>query len=93
MTTGEKLDSILALARADGELKSRLLALRDSAEPMENFCKEVSLLGFDLTPGELITAGEEYSCNQLKSTNGGGVNPYDYYDDLFDHFFIALIFS
>lgn len=92
MTTGEKLDALLALARADAKVKEQLLAARAENEPMQRFCEVSTALGFALTVGELITAGEEYSCNQLKSTNGGGVNPYDYYDDLYDNFYIALCF-
>lgn len=91
-TVGEKLDQLLVLARKDPAVKARLLAARSSKEPMENFCREATALGFPMTVGELITAAEEYSCNQLKSTNGGGVNPYDYYDDLYDNFYIALCF-
>lgn len=92
MTVGEKLDALLLLARSDAAVKEQLLAARESDEPMERFCETASAHGFPLTVGDLITAGEEYSCNQLKSTNGGGVNPYDYYDDLYDNFYIALCF-
>lgn len=34
--------------------------------------------------------GKEYSCNQLKSTNGGGVTPYAYFDDPYEMFFVEL---
>ena len=91
-TVGEKLDQLLVLARADASVKEKLLAARAAEEPMQAFCETATALGFPITVGELITAGEEYSCNQLKSTNGGGVNPYDYYDDLYDNFYIALCF-
>lgn len=92
MTVGEKLDALLTLARSDAAVKEALLAARADTEPMERFCEVSTSLGFALTVGELITAGEEYSCNQLKSTNGGGVNPYEYYDDLYDNFYVALFF-
>lgn len=87
---GVMLDNMLNEARKDPAIKERLLQTREEAEPMLAFCNMASALGYSTTPGELIAAGEEYSCNQLKSTNGGGVNPYDFYDDLYDNFFISL---
>lgn len=91
-TIGEMLDQMLTLARKNPDVRSRLLDTRKAQEPMLAFCEEAARLGYSFTPGELIAAGEEYSCNQLKSTNGGGVNPYDYYDDLYDNFFTSLAF-
>lgn len=87
---GVMLDNLLVDARKDPAMKAQLLQTRKEAEPMLAFCDMASALGYPITPGELIAAGEEYSCNQLKSTNGGGVNPYDFYDDLYDNFFISL---
>ena len=87
---GVMLDSLLAEARRTPAIRAQLLQTREEDEPMLSFCNIASALGYPITPGELIAAGEEYSCNQLKSTNGGGVNPYDFYDDLYDNFFISL---
>ena len=86
---GVMLDSLLAEARRTPAIRAQLLQTREEDEPMLAFCNIASAFGYPITPGELIAAGEEYSCNQLKSTNGGGVNPYDFYDDLYDNFFIS----
>lgn len=90
---GLLLDELLSAARSDPAVKAQLLATREQKDPLTAFCSTASSLGYPMDPGELIATGEEYSCNQLKSTNGGGVTPYAYFDDLYDNFFTALSFS
>ncbi|MCI8496740.1 MAG: hypothetical protein HFE85_00640 [Clostridiales bacterium] len=89
----ESLRRLMALARSDSEVKKRLLLTRQSDEPMDSFCQVACELGCAVTVGELLAAGEEYSCNQLKSTNGGGVNPYQMFDDPYEQFFVELEFG
>ena len=89
----EALNNLMVLARHDPPVKKRLLLTRQTDEPMDTFCKVASELGYPVSMGELLTAGEEYSCNQLKSTNGGGVNPYQMFDDPYEQFFVELEFG
>ena len=89
----ESLNRLMVLARRDPEVKKRLLMTRQTEEPLDTFCKVACELGCPLSVGELIEAGEEYSCNQLKSTNGGGVNPYQMFDDPYEQFFVELEFG
>lgn len=39
---------------------------------------------------DIISDGEEFSCNQTKSTNGGNPMPYDCFDDSYDMFILSL---
>lgn len=77
-------------ARQDDLFRSALLKTRESSEPMIAFCEFASEQGYPITVGELLTMGEEYSCNQLKSTNGGGVTPTPYFDDAYEMFFAGI---
>ena len=89
----ESLDRLLIFARRDPEVKKRLLQTRETPEPVEEFCAAANALGCPISVGELLAMGEEYSCNQLKSTNGGGVNPYAMFDDAYEQFFVELEFG
>ena len=46
--------------------------------------------GFNLTLADIISDGEEFSCNQTKSTNGGNPMPYDCFDDSYEMFLLSL---
>lgn len=63
---GLLLDELLSAARSDPAVKAQLLATREQKDPLTAFCSTASSLGYPMDPGELIAAGEEYSCNQLK---------------------------
>ena len=86
----EKLFRLSELALSDPVIKVRFLETRSAADPLDAFCKLACELGTPLTIGELVGMGEEMSCNQMKSTNGGGVTPYDYFDDAYEQFFMSL---
>ena len=45
---------------------------------------------FNLTLADIISDGEEFSCNQTKSTNGGNPMPYDCFDDSYEMFLLSL---
>ena len=90
MNLNEIFEDIYNIAKQDKAVRERLIAVYRSNDAIENFCEYAAELGFVITPGDIITAGEEYSCNQLKSTNGGGVNPYDFFDDPFDMFMVSI---
>lgn len=78
------------LAKNDKAVLDALFETYNADDPLDEFCKYVKTLGFDITIGDIITMGEEYTCNQMKSTNGGGVNLYDYFDDPWEMFFASL---
>ena len=61
----EKLSKILEEARRNPEIKSKFLETRKAQDPMEEFCKVATAIGYDMTVGELFAMGEEYSDNML----------------------------
>lgn len=86
-------DKLLALrqrALSDNAFRLALLATREAEDPLTAFCDLATASGFPLTPGEVISDGEEFSCNQTKSTNGGNPMPYDCFDDAYDMFFASI---
>ncbi len=86
-------DTLWALrerALHDEAFRLELLATRDADDPLSALCKLSTASGFPLTPGEIISDGEEFSCNQTKSTNGGNPMPYDCFDDAYDMFFASI---
>lgn len=90
MNDNEYLEQLLAAAHKDPALRQRLLETRKTSDPMASFCDLANSLGYPISIGGLLTLGEEYNGNQMKSTNGGGVNPYFLYDDPYETFFITL---
>lgn len=86
-------DTLLALrqrALCDKAFRQALWATREADDPLTAFCDFATASGFPLTPGEIISDGEEFSCNQTKSTNGGNPMPYDCFDDAYDMFFASI---
>ena len=53
-------------------------------------CELAQANGFNLTLADIISDGEEFSCNQTKSTNGGNPMPYDCFDDSYEMFLLSL---
>ena len=86
-------DTLRALrerALKDAAFRAALLATREAADPLDALCRFACENGFPLTMGEIISDGEEFSCNQTKSTNGGNPMPYDCFDDAYDMFFASI---
>lgn len=86
-------DTLTALrerALRDASFRSALLATRDAADPLSALCDFATENGFPLTLGDVISDGEEFSCNQTKSTNGGNPLPYDCFDDAYEMLFASL---
>ena len=65
----EKLSKILEEARRNPEIKSKFLETRKAQDPMEEFCKVATAIGYDMTVGELFAMGEEYSDNIEQQNN------------------------
>lgn len=84
------LDLIYEKAKKNQTFLTELLNAAHSDNALYNFCISLQKYGIEVTPGDFLDAGETYSCNQLKSTNGGGVNPYMYFDDPFEMLCVQL---
>lgn len=92
MTTSEKLEKLLTFAQSDGELKERLLATRESANPIADFCKIATDMGLALSVMDIINQGEEFYAEIKRSTNGGGENSpdLDFQNDEYSIFMMRL---
>ncbi|WP_455539932.1 Nif11-like leader peptide family natural product precursor [Terrisporobacter sp.] len=89
----EKLVEILKKARENPVIKEKFLETRNAKDPMDEFCKVATAIGYEMTVGELFAMGEEYSSNLLKSCNGGAVYPMDEWSDWYEDFFKTLKYS
>lgn len=90
MSVNDVFEAYIKRSKGEVALREKLIEIFDGNNSMEDFCKFANAEGYSISVGEIITQGEEYSCNQLKSTNGGGVNPYEYFDDPFEMFITAI---
>lgn len=86
----DQLNRLRLLAKQDDALRRKLLETRNADDPMDSFCTLAQEAGCQITIGELFAAGQEYSDNQCKSTNGGNPNPYDYLDDTYENFLTSI---
>ena len=89
-TTEEDLDLLRVMARADEDLKKRLLATEQSDRPLEDFCAIAAECGFDLTPGEILRSGQDYYDNLFKSCNGAAATPIEEWADAYEMFMASL---
>ena len=88
-------DTLRALrerALADESFRQALLRTREDPEPVAALCAFATESGYPLTLEEVISSGEEFACNQMKSTNGGNPMPYDCFgfDDAYEMFFASI---
>ncbi len=85
-----KLEKLARLAKSDTVLRNKLIATANSQDPLYEFGIASDSVGIYITPYELVAAGEEYSDNQCKSTNGGNPSPYDSFNDIYESFIQSL---
>lgn len=88
----ETLRALRERALREPRFRQALLDTRNSDDPLEALCAFACANGYPLTPGEVISDGEEFACNQMKSTNGGNPMPYDCFgfDDAYEMFMLSL---
>ena len=70
----ENFEKLKELARTDPELKHQLLDTRNQKNALSSFCRIAVQNGCDLSPMDVIEAGEESYTAMKRSTNGGGEN-------------------
>ena len=88
-----ELNRLLENAKRDPALKEALLKTRETDEPVEDFCALAQKKGYDIQTGELFALGLTENDAKLRSVNGGGVNAVDGWDDAYEQFFTALIWT
>lgn len=88
----ETLLQLRERALRDDAFRRQLLETRNAADPLLALCDFATANGYPLSLGEIISDGEEFCCNQMKSTNGGNPMPYDCFgfDDAYEMFFASI---
>lgn len=86
------LQAMRERAHQDEAFRLALLATRNAADPLSALCDFAVQNGYSLSLSDVIADGEEFACNQMKSTNGGNPMPYDCFgfDDAYEMFFISI---
>jgi phage/plasmid-associated DNA primase len=91
MDIAYELDRLTQRARGDKALRQELLETRKAKDPVRAFCDKCAELGYkSITVYELMTAGEAFCAEMLRSVNGGGVEAPDDWDDFYEMFFDEL---
>lgn len=88
----EILRALRSRALEDPAFRAALLKTRNAADPLLALCEFANSHGYTLSLGDIISDGEEFCCNQMKSTNGGNPMPYDCFgfDDAYEMFFLSI---
>lgn len=92
MPVADALRGLKAAAKADPELKAKLLGTRDAKYPLTSFCKLATEHGFPLSAMDVIDYGEQEVAAMARSINGGGENHPSLAgsDDTYELFMIEL---
>lgn len=88
----ETMRALRERALADPQFRQALLDTRTAPDPLSALCDLATQNGYPLTLYDVISGGEEFADNQMKSTNGGNPMPYDCFgfDDAYEMFFISI---
>ena len=84
------LEQLMRKAKADSDLKARLIATENHKEPVEEFCNIATEVGCPIAMGELLALNETFCSNLLKSTSGGATYPIDDWADTYEQFICSL---
>jgi len=92
MMITEMLDKLLEMAKNDKALKDKLLATRESVNPIAEFCRIATEAGLPMTVMDIVNQGEEFYAEIKRSTNGGGENSpdLDFQNDEYSIFMMRL---
>lgn len=92
MNVAETLEALRIKALKDPALKRALLATRDHANPLSEFCRISTEAGLPVYDMDIIEYGEYAYASMRRSTNGGGENSplLDGEDDAYEIFLYEL---
>ena len=92
MIITQVLDKLLDKAKTDHELRQKLLATGNSANPVADFCAIATQYGCPMSVMDMINEGEEFYAEIKRSTNGGGENSpdLDFQNDEYSIFMMRL---
>ena len=88
------LEELRDKAMVDPLLKERFFETKKAKSPLKSFCEICQGLGYELTPMDIVDAGEFFHASMKRSTNGGGENSpmLDYQDDFYEMFLESISF-
>lgn len=86
------LEELRKKAIASPDLREEFFSTRNTESPLRSFCEICKGLGYDLTPMDIVEAGEYFHASMKRSTNGGGENSpmLDYQDDFYEMFLESI---
>lgn len=92
MTAAEILEELSEKAVKDAALREKLLRTRKKESPLRAFSEVAKEAGYEISPMEIVEAGEEFHAAMKRSTNGGGENSpmLRGQDDFYTLFFVTL---
>lgn len=71
------LDRLFEKAKADEDLRKKLIDTKKSDNSLADFCAIATENGLELSVMDMINQGEEFYAEIKRSTNGGGENSLD----------------
>lgn len=77
MNCSEMLDRLFEKAKADEDLRKKLIDTKKSDNSLADFCAIATENGLELSVMDMINQGEEFYAEIKRSTNGGGENSPD----------------
>lgn len=86
----QSLVELLHAAKQDENLRKKLLATRNSDDPMDSFCNIATEAGFPITIGEMVEMDNALWSGLLKSVNGGATYPFADWGDTYENFLSSL---
>ncbi len=92
MIITEILGELFEKAKADNELRKKLIDTKNSKNPVADFCAIATENGFEMSVMDMINQGEEFYAEIKRSTNGGGENSpdLDFQNDEYSIFMMRL---
>ena len=92
MNTAEKLELLADMAVSDKGIRERFLFSRNEEKPLRAFSDLAREYGIDISPIDIVEAGEDFHAAMKRSTNGGGENSpmLVSQDDFYEQYFVML---
>lgn len=77
LNCSEMLDRLFEKAKADEDLRKKLIDTKKSDNSLADFCAIATENGLELSVMDMINQGEEFYAEIKRSTNGGSENSLD----------------
>lgn len=78
-------------AKSDKNLRDKFNNIRQSSDPMRDFCEICLDNGYEIYLGELFAYGQDMNDSKLRATNGGGSFEIEGWSDAFENLLEEII--